>query len=109
MHEAAELDSWVPQRARIEDEQRELKQRGTSVDFMGLNDRTCRWPLFEGHEPFYEKLYCGTRPIPGSPYCAVHAGQAFTRRTFGQAEGSGMSHQGRRVLPAATSTPAGSS
>jgi hypothetical protein len=28
MHEAAELDEWVPQRARIEDEQRELKQRG---------------------------------------------------------------------------------
>jgi len=24
--------------------------------FTGLNYRTCRWPLFEGHEPFYEKL-----------------------------------------------------
>jgi hypothetical protein len=53
----------------------------STVDFMGLDDRTCRWPLFEGHEPFYEKLYCGTRSIPGSPYCAAHAGQAFTRRT----------------------------
>jgi hypothetical protein len=53
----------------------------TPVDFMGLDDRTCRWPLFEGHEPFYEKLYCGTRSIPLSPYCAAHAGQAFTRRT----------------------------
>jgi len=56
MHEAAELDEWVPQCARIEDELRELKRRGTSVDFMELNDRTCRWPLFEGNEPFYEKL-----------------------------------------------------
>jgi len=81
MHEAAELDEWVPQCARIEDELRELKQRGTSdsVDFMELNDRTCRWPLFEGNEPFYEKFYCGTRSMPGSPYCAAHEGQAFTR------------------------------
>ena len=78
MHEAAELDEWVPQCA-IEDELRELKRRGTSVDFIELNDRTCRWPLFEGHEPFYEKLYCGTRSMPGSPYCAAHEGQAFTR------------------------------
>jgi hypothetical protein len=77
MHEAAELDEWVPQCARIEDEQRELKQRGTSVDFLELNE--CRWPLFEGHEPFYEELYCGARSIPGSPYCVAHEGQAFTR------------------------------
>jgi hypothetical protein len=77
MHEAAELDEWVPQCA-IEDELRELKRRDTSVDFMELNDRS-RWPLFEGHEPFYEKLYCGTRSTPGSPYCAAHEGQAFTR------------------------------
>ena len=72
MHEAAELDEWGRQRARIEDE-----RRSTLVDFMELNDRTCRWPLFEGHEPFYEKLYCGTRSMPGSPYCAAHEGQAY--------------------------------
>jgi hypothetical protein len=53
----------------------------TPVDFMGLSNRTCRWPLFEGHEPFYEKLYCGVCPIIESPYCAAHAGQAFTRRS----------------------------
>jgi hypothetical protein len=82
----AELDEWGQQRARIEDERRELKRRDTPVDFMELNNRTCRWPLFEGHEPFYEKLYCGARTNSGSPYCAAHAGQAFTRRTFGQAE-----------------------
>jgi hypothetical protein len=86
MHEAAELDEWSRQCARIEDERRELKRRDTPVDFTGLSNRTCRWPLFEGHEPFYEKLYCGTRSIPGSPYCAAHAGQAFTQRTFGRAE-----------------------
>jgi hypothetical protein len=83
---AAELNEWGRQRARIEDEQRELKRRDTPVDFMELNNRTCRWPLFEGHEPFYEKLYCGARTSSGSPYCAAHAGQAFTRRTFGRAE-----------------------
>ena len=49
------------------------------VDFMGLSDRTCRWPLFEGYEPFYEKFYCGISPIAGSPYCAAHADIAFTR------------------------------
>ena len=48
------------------------------VDFMGLSDRTCRWPLFEDHEPFYEKFYCGISPIAGSPYCAAHADIAFT-------------------------------
>jgi hypothetical protein len=49
----------------------------TSVDFTGLSYRTCRWPLFEGHEPFYEKLYCGARTRSGSHYCAAHAGRAF--------------------------------
>jgi hypothetical protein len=44
---AAELDEWDRQRAQ-EDERR----CDTSVDFMGLNYRTCRWPLFKGHEPF---------------------------------------------------------
>jgi len=82
----AELDEWGQQRAQIEDERQELKRRGTAVDFMELNNRTCRWPLFEGHEPFYEKLYCGSRTTSGSPYCAAHADRAFTRRTFGQAE-----------------------
>jgi hypothetical protein len=41
------------------------------------NSRTCRWPLFEGHEPFHEKLYCGARTSSGSHYCAAHAGRAF--------------------------------
>jgi hypothetical protein len=72
-----ELDECGPQHARIEDERRELKRCDTSMDFMGLNNRTCRWPLFEGHEPFYEKLYCGARTSSGSHYCAAHAGRAF--------------------------------
>ena len=69
---AAELDERDRQR---------IQEGGTAVDFMGLNNQTCRWPLFEGHEPFYEKLYCGARTTSGSHYCAAHAGQAFTRRT----------------------------
>jgi hypothetical protein len=76
---AAELDEWDRQRAQ-EGERRESKRCDTPVDFMGLNNRTCRWPLFEGREPFYEKLYCGARTSSGSHYCAAHAGQAFTRR-----------------------------
>jgi hypothetical protein len=74
---AAELDEWDRQRVQ-DDERRELKRCDTPVDFMGLNNRTCRWPLFEG--------YCGARTSSGSHYCAAHAGQAFTRRTFGQAK-----------------------
>jgi hypothetical protein len=58
--EAAELDEWDPQRA-----QENERRHDTSVDFMGLNYRTCRWPLFEGHEPFYEKRYCGARTSSG--------------------------------------------
>ena len=76
---AAEIDERDLQRVQIEEES---KPCDTSVDFMGLNSRTCRWPLFEGHEPFYEKLYCGARTSSGSHYCAAHAGQAFIRRTF---------------------------
>ena len=33
--------------------------------------------MFEGHEPFYEKLYCGAQTRSGSHYCASHAGRAF--------------------------------
>jgi hypothetical protein len=47
---AAELDERDRQRVQ-EDERRELKRCDTPVDFMGLNNRTCRWPLFEGYEP----------------------------------------------------------
>ena len=71
---AAELDEWDRQRAQIEEES---KRCDTSVDFTGLNSRTCRWPLFEGHEPFHEKLYCGAPTSLGSHYCAAHAGRAF--------------------------------
>ena len=71
---AAELDD--SQHAQ-EDERQESKRCDTSVDFIGLNSRTCRWPLFEGHEPFYEKLYCGAPTSLGSHYCAAHAGRAF--------------------------------
>jgi hypothetical protein len=78
---AAELDEWDRQRAQEDD-----RRCDTPVDFTGLNNRTCRWPLFEGHEPFYEKFYCGARTSSGSHYCAAHAGQAFTRRAFGQAK-----------------------
>jgi hypothetical protein len=68
---AAEFDEW--DRRAQEDERR----CDTAVDFAGLNNRTCRWPLFEGHEPFYEKLYCGAPTISGGHYCAAHAGRAF--------------------------------
>ena len=70
---SAELDEWDQQRAQ-EDERR---CDTAPVDFIGLNSRTCRWPLFEGHEPFYEKLYCGARTSSGCHYCAAHAGRAF--------------------------------
>jgi hypothetical protein len=70
---AAELDEWDQQRAQ-EDERR---CDTAPVDFIGLNSRTCRWPLFEGHEPFYEKLYCGAPTISGGHYCAAHAERAF--------------------------------
>jgi hypothetical protein len=73
---AAELDECGPQRAQA-DERRELKRCDTAVDFTELNNRTCRWPLFEGHKPFYEKLYCGAPTISGGHYCAAHAGRAF--------------------------------
>ena len=69
---ATKLDEWDRQRARIED-----GACDAPVDFMGLTSRTCRWPLFEGHKPFYEKLYCGAPTISGGHYCTAHAGRAF--------------------------------
>jgi hypothetical protein len=78
---AAELDEWDRQSVQ-EDERRELKRCDTPVDFMGLNNQTCRWPLFEGYEPFYEKLFCGARTSSGSHYCAAHAASSvrFSQR-----------------------------
>jgi hypothetical protein len=67
-HAAAQelLDALFAKAAELDERDRERAQAGerrcdTPVDFTGLNSRTCRWPLFEGHEPFYEKLYCGAR------------------------------------------------
>jgi hypothetical protein len=100
----AKLDEWDKQRARIEGERRELKRRDTPVDFMGLNNRTCRWPLFEGHEPFYEKLYWGAQTSSGSPYCAAHAGQAFYSANIGQAEAARQSEALNH--PVSPATPA---
>jgi hypothetical protein len=73
---ATDLDEGGPQLIH-EDELQEPKRRDTTVDFTGLNYWTCRWPLFEGHEPFHEKLYCGAPTISGGHYCAAHAGRAF--------------------------------
>jgi hypothetical protein len=98
----AELNEWGQQRAQIEDERQELKRRGTPVDFMELNNRTCRWPLFEGHEPFYEKLYCGSRTTSGSPYCAAHADQACRAIGMWGAEISGGGRQSYDRVPSAT-------
>jgi hypothetical protein len=75
-HAAAEelLDALFAKAAEFDERDRQCIQEDerrcdTSVD--------CRWPLFEGHEPFYEKLYCGAPTSLGSHYCAAHAGRAF--------------------------------
>lgn len=40
-----------------------------------LNDRTCRWPMWDDETPASEKFYCGTPEAAigqGRPYCAYH-------------------------------------
>jgi hypothetical protein len=90
-HAVELLDVLFTKAAELDERDRQRIQEGerrcdAPVDFTGLNSRTCRWPLFEGHEPFYEKRYCGAPTISGGHYCAAHAGRAFTRRAFGQAK-----------------------
>jgi GcrA cell cycle regulator len=55
------------------------RRSGGAVAFMGLTDKTCRWPLFAGDEPFHMKRYCGRVPVTGSPYCKTHISAAFRR------------------------------
>jgi GcrA cell cycle regulator len=42
------------------------------VDFFGLNDKTCRFPLWGENAPLHEKFYCGAAPRQEGEYCPFH-------------------------------------
>jgi hypothetical protein len=72
----AELDEWGQQRAQIEDERQELKRRGTPVDFMELNNRTCRWPRMQirpspGEHSVKPRQQISQRRRQSNPRCSV--------------------------------------
>lgn len=78
---ASTSDQPVPKpwRPRPRQEPRRRRSRA-AVDFLGLTDRTCRWPLWDdtGHTPFHQQFYCGAAALPESPYCGECARKAFT-------------------------------
>lgn len=41
----------------------------TAVTIFGLTGKTCRMPLFDGHEPIESKFYCGAPCEIAVPYC----------------------------------------
>ena len=56
----------------------------TAVDFLGLTERSCRFPLWDhtSHVPFYDQMYCGAVALDRRPYCG-----ACTRKAFGLSPG----------------------
>ena len=56
----------------------------TAVTLFGLTMRTCRMPLFEGHEPIERKFYCGAPCEPDVAYCPACAALAHQPRQPGK-------------------------
>lgn len=76
---AAPIAKRTPSRpARPRPRSRRRRPDG-GVTFANLTSEMCRWPLFEGTEPFHMKHYCGAEPVRGSPYCKTHTTAAFAR------------------------------
>lgn len=46
---------------------------GASI--LDLNDRVCKWPIGDPRESDFR--FCGGPAVPGLPYCAEHAAQAY--------------------------------
>ena len=44
---------------------------------IGMVPPSCSWP--QGHPGDKNFRFCGRRPLPGKPYCAEHAAQAYIR------------------------------
>jgi GcrA cell cycle regulator len=44
---------------------------------LGVAPPACTWP--QGHPGDKDFRFCGERPMPGKPYCAKHAAQAYMR------------------------------
>lgn len=54
-------------------------QAGRHVTIMGLNNRACRWPLFDDPSaPVESNFYCGGATEDG-PYCGHHASRAYPK------------------------------
>lgn len=47
-------------------------QRKSILD---LDSQSCRWPVGDPAEPNF--FFCGAPPLPGKPYCGLHAGIAY--------------------------------
>ena len=53
------------------------------ITILDLTERMCRWPKGDPGDPDFQ--FCGGKVIPGAPYCATHAAQAYqpSRRDSG--------------------------
>lgn len=72
----------------------------TNCTIMDLTNDACRWPLFEGSEPFHEKFFCGAMAIEGLPYCDFHCVRAYQpARNRNTGAGDEMAHQGAQPKP----------
>jgi GcrA cell cycle regulator len=45
------------------------------ITILELTDRICKWPL--GHPGEDDFQFCGSKSVPGQPYCAFHGAMAY--------------------------------
>lgn len=63
-----------PRRARPEPARASI---AGPVNIWALEPSSCRWPLFEGHDPVAAQFYCGDEAVRGKSYCLAHCARSM--------------------------------
>jgi GcrA cell cycle regulator len=53
----------------------EMRNKPGKITILELTDRICKWPL--GHPGEDDFQFCGSKSVPGQPYCAFHGAMAY--------------------------------
>lgn len=65
--------------ARAAAEEVSYERSPTGVNLLQLSDKTCRWPIGDPKREGFH--FCGSRPMPGVPYCGHHSAVAYQNTT----------------------------
>jgi GcrA cell cycle regulator len=53
----------------------ERMDKSGKISILDLTDRVCKWPL--GHPGDEDFQFCGSKSVPGQPYCTFHGAMAY--------------------------------